>query len=90
MPLYTLKVTLCNKDELLFKDLTPDQMEISRKQIWTHGLKRQTNTTTWELISPFVILSAYIIEQVEPEKQKAATQCSPLDEKQVSSLCTKV
>lgn len=61
--LYTLKVTLCNDENILFRNLTAEQIEQARGKIWVSGLRRKTNLKTWELLSPFIIKSAYEIEQ---------------------------
>lgn len=60
---YTLAVKLCNEETLHFKNLTTEQEAEARRKIWTEGLRRKTNLNTFELISPFIIKSAYMIEQ---------------------------
>lgn len=60
MKQFKLKVVLCNKEEHVFELDERRAAEVGK--IWTHGLRIQKNATTWELISPFVIQSAILIE----------------------------
>jgi hypothetical protein len=60
---YTLRVHLCNGKEITFKNLNDSQEKEARAHIWTHGIKKQNNHNTWELISPFIIQSAFVIQQ---------------------------
>lgn len=61
---YTLAVTLCNGEVLKYKNLTPDQIKEAQEKIWTQGIKKKINHTTTELLSPFLIKSAIVMEQM--------------------------
>lgn len=64
MPKYfTLRVVLCNDENFLFKNLTEEQEKEARQKIWVEGLRRKKTHNTYELINPFTIKSAHMIEQ---------------------------
>jgi hypothetical protein len=63
MKYYTLKIKLCNDELLIHKNLSPEQVNKTQATIWLHGLRKKIDNTTTELLSPFTIREALIIEQ---------------------------
>ena len=65
MNYYTLLVTLCNDEKLVYRNLRDEDVIEIRKTIWTQGVKKKIDHTKTELISPLIITKALIIEQDE-------------------------
>ncbi len=45
------------------KDLTEDHMKQFWRLLWVQGVKIQRTPTSWEVISPFRIISAFVLLQ---------------------------
>jgi hypothetical protein len=60
---FTLTVKLMDNTTVTFKNLTEEQEAETRAKIFIMGIRRRTNHNTYQLIRPWVIEDAYIIEQ---------------------------
>ncbi len=65
--LFTFKIILCDKSEILMKNLTAEQLNAKRKNMWVDGVLKKTNEMTAQIISPFTISEAWIIQQTEEQ-----------------------
>lgn len=63
--LFTLSIKIMDGTTVHFKNLTEEQERDFRKRIWVEGIRRKTNHNTYQLIRPWIIEEAYIIEQNE-------------------------
>ena len=61
--LFTFKVVLSNNQELIYKDLNEQEILKARAGMWTNGVLKKHNAMVTEIISPFIIANAYVIEQ---------------------------
>ena len=46
-----------------FKDCLDTQINQLRNDVWTKGIRINLTPTSWEIISPFLIKQAFVIQQ---------------------------
>lgn len=63
MKYHTLKIELCNGEKILFRNMDEEAIKKAKERIWKQGIVKQIDKYTKELINPFIIKAAYIIEQ---------------------------
>lgn len=61
--LFTLQVHIVGGEVLEYRNLNDLQLQNARQTLYTQGAKNRTAPGTWEIISPYRISTAYIIEQ---------------------------
>lgn len=60
-----LKIELCNGEKIVFHNLNEEQVKEVKEKIWVQGVVRPIPGDRYakELINPFIIKSAFIIDQ---------------------------
>lgn len=60
---YTLKIELCNGEKIAFYNLDEKQRQRAENRIWITGVKVRRDRFSFELVNPFIIKSAFVVEQ---------------------------